>query len=116
MAIYRMKVSGETLTARERLGRFNRAVVQSGGLTRYGAKKLEEHAREEGDPHLAGLAHYANVWPAHATSENFAECTRIFTSDDPESQPGVRADVSDADWNELHSAWMGLWDFMEARY
>ena len=25
----------------------------------------------------------ANVWATHATNENFAECARIFTSDDP---------------------------------
>jgi hypothetical protein len=116
VTIYKVKLSGETLTARERLGQFNRAIIHSGGLTDYSAEKLEEHRILRNDPDLSALLQDANTWPAHATNENFAECARIFTSDHPKDQLGVRGEMSEADWNKVHDAWKGVWGFMEARY
>jgi hypothetical protein len=111
VTVYRHKLSGEAQAARERLRKFNSAIAETEGVTRYAADHLRDHAEDN----FIILKELGYTYVDQAVDENFAECTRLFTSANPKQEVGVRAELTDADLSTAQATWQGIMDFMEAR-
>jgi hypothetical protein len=111
VTVYRHKLSGEAQAARQRLRKFNSAIAETGGVTRYAADHIRDHAEDN----FTILKELGYTYADQAVDENFAECTRVFTSPNPKQEVGLRAELTDADLSTAQAAWQGIMDFMEAR-
>lgn len=114
LTIYRQRLSGDAQIARERFARFNRAIAETGGLTKYSWERLEK----DGHTH-DNFRRLRNWEPASidgSMSENFAECTALFTAPDRSKAPGSRVtDFGNPKVREVEESWRDLESFIGAR-
>jgi hypothetical protein len=113
-SVYRQRLSGEAEVARERLMRFNRAIAETGGVTKYMHDKLIERG------HIADnysrLRYSQAGYLDDAISESFAECTAFFTAPDRSKMPELLVkDQSSPKMRELEAAWQDVAEFVGER-
>jgi hypothetical protein len=114
LTVYRQRLSGDAQVARERFSRFNRAIAETGGLTDYSREWLEKDGHVH--DHFKRLKNWEPANVDDSMSENFAECTALFTAPDRSKAPDSRVtDFDNPKVREVEESWRDLERFIGAR-